>query len=112
MKNYVKGHGELTYKNTTGSAIVSGDVVPLTNRISIANGDIANDETGMVWTIGQFSLKKKTSDVIAQDAKVYWDTTNKEITTTVGSNKFAGLAATAQLSGDTKVTIDINQGAA
>ncbi len=110
MKNFVEDHGQILYENGTGSAIASGDVIPLTNRIAIANVDIAIAGTGCAWTEGQFKLAKATG-AISQDAKVYWDVSEEEITTTAEGNVLAGLASESAESADTEIIVDINKAA-
>lgn len=48
---------------------------------------------------GVFSITK-ASGAISQGAKVYWDNTNKNVTTTSSGNTLIGVAAKAALSGD------------
>lgn len=58
-----------------------------------------------VMTRGLFSLVKKSGDTPAVGAKLYWDDTNKYITTTSTSNTFVGLCTTAALSADPTVEV-------
>lgn len=69
-----------------------------TNQAS-AQGDIA-----VVSLEGVYTLPKATG-AITLGAKLYYDATNKNLTTTASGNTFAGYAFTAQQSGDTTVQL-------
>ena len=45
-----------------------------------------------------------------QGAKLYWDNTNKVLTTTASGNTIVGVAAAAAASGDATVAILLNVG--
>lgn len=64
-----------------------------------AQGDIA-----VVMLEGVFTVPK-ASGAITLGAKLYYDATNKNLTTTASGNTFAGYAYTAQQSGDTTVQV-------
>lgn len=66
-----------------------------------AQGDVA-----VVALEGVFTLPKATG-AITLGAKVYWDNTAKNITTTSASNTFCGYAWAAQASGDTTVQVKL-----
>ena len=91
---------------TLGSDVNVGDVVPLGNSmISIAcssglTGEVIAVETEKVWTINA-----KTADVISIGDTLYFDVTNRELTTTATSNIKAGIAVSSK--GATAGTIDI-----
>ena len=111
MKNKVRDSGQLAWTNGTGSAVVSGQCVPLTAYVGIAVDNIAAAASGVLNTSGVYTLAKEPSLAISQNAKVYWDATNSRITTTSSGNTLAGRAAAAALAADTTVDVDINVGA-
>ena len=109
MKSRVAPRGQVQYPNS-GSDIASGDVVPLTNRLGIAVGDIPQNKTGVLDIEGHFELPKQSGVALALDAKVYWDNAGQEADDDNG-NQFAGLCAKAALAGDATVVVDLNVGA-
>lgn len=107
MASYVQGDCLIDY--TPSSAVAAGDVVVLNDLIAVAPVAIAANALGAVSVEGVWSLPKATG-AIGQGAVVYWDSTNSNITTTSTSNKRAGKAAAAAVSGDTSVKVLINIG--
>jgi predicted RecA/RadA family phage recombinase len=55
-----------------------------------------------------FNLPKLSTDVVAQGDLLYWDNTNKRLTTTVGTNTLAGYATAAASGTATTVNISLN----
>ena len=107
MNNRKNGHGQILYP--AAATVESGEVIELTNRIGIALNDAASGETVPLAVEGIFELTKVTNDVVALDAKLYWDADTDKVTLDSGE-KYAGLAAKAAGSGVTTVQIDINKG--
>lgn len=97
----------LTLDYTPGSAVSAGDVVLLTDLLTVATHDIPANVLGAVAYNGIYELPK-ASGAIALGAAVYWDAGNSNITTTATSNKFAGHATKAAASGDTVVEVLLN----
>jgi predicted RecA/RadA family phage recombinase len=73
-----------TWPYTPSSAVAAGDVVVLTDGIAVASRPLG--------------------------AVVYWNTTNSNITATSAGGKRAGKVATAAVSGDATVWVDLNRG--
>jgi predicted RecA/RadA family phage recombinase len=59
-------------------------------------------------TEGVFDGTKKAGDTPAVGAKLYWDDTNKYLTTTSAGGVFVGVAYKAALSADPTVRIRLN----
>ena len=97
----------LDYANG-GTARASGAVVVIGTVVGICLNAIAANTTGSVQVCGVFTLPKLSTDAPAQGAAVYWDSGNSRITTTVGSNTLAGVAAVAAANGDTTVNVLLN----
>ena len=76
--------------------------------IGVALADIANNATGSVQIANVFTLPKLGTDTMAQGALVYWDNTNKRLTTTASGNTLAGKAFSAAGSGVTTVQVRLN----
>ncbi|MBL0318152.1 MAG: DUF2190 family protein [Alphaproteobacteria bacterium] len=106
-KNFVQEGKALNY--TAGADILSGDFVLIGTIGGIAKTAIANGKVGAVHITGIFNVAKATG-AITQGAKLYWDNTNKVLTTTASGNTIVGVAAAAALSGDATVAILLNVG--
>lgn len=92
---------------TPNADVANNEVVLLGTRIGVAITAIASGKQGSVQVEGVFELKKKTTDAPAQGASLYWDNTNKELTTTSAGNTLAGWAWKAAANGDTTVQIKL-----
>jgi len=74
----------------------------------IANNDFLNADTNLELQVeGVFDIAKDTS-VFAQGAVVYWDNTNKVVTSTSTSNLKIGVATLAALTGDATARVRLN----
>jgi predicted RecA/RadA family phage recombinase len=99
MKNLVR-KGEIIDYTNSGSAIASGDVVTVGNRIGIAETNIAaTTGNGPVRMEGVFLLAKTTSQAWTQGQDLFWDGT--KLTTVGTGNTRAGFADVAAASADT-----------
>lgn len=99
--NYISAGNTVDY-TAGGSAIASGQVVPLTDRVGIAKDAIAANTAGVLHVTGVWQVVKLSTDVVTQGQLLYWDNGNTRFTTTVGSNLLAGWAVAAA-SGSTTV---------
>ena len=102
----ILGEGEsLDY--TPGSAVAAGDVVVLGSiGVGVADSAIAANALGAVVVDGLVEFPKATGAINAY-AKVYWDATNKVVTTTATNNNLAGYAVAAAASGDATVRVKL-----
>jgi predicted RecA/RadA family phage recombinase len=105
--NYVQEGKTLNY--TAGADITSGQFVLVGTIGGVAKTDIANGKTGAVHVCGVFSLPK-ASGAVTQGAKLYWDDSESEVTTTATDNTLIGVAAAAAASGDSNVHVLLNVG--
>ena len=106
--NYIQEGKSLNY-TPSGSNLLSGDFVVIGSIGAIAKTDIADGKTGAVHIAGVFSVPKASGDV-TQGAKLYWNSTNINLTTTATGNTLVGVAADAAASGDANVKILLNVG--
>lgn len=90
---------------TATDAVGYMDVVPLEDRVGVAQQDIPAGGSGTVTLTGAFSFPAATGAAIKVGQKVYWDSTNSVITGTATNNTFAGYAITAKASAGTAVTV-------
>lgn len=106
MKNYVQDGHYIDY--TPGTAVTSGSMVLVGTRVGVAPSDIPAATPGTLRVTGVFTVTKLTSDNVAQGAALYWDNTNKRLTTTSAGNTYAGWAHAAAGTSATTVNIKIN----
>lgn len=106
MKNAVSHGNVLPFLAV--AAVASGAMVLIGSRVGVAVADIAAGATGSVQVVGEFTVTKLGTDVVAQGALLYWDNTNKRLTTTSSGNTLAGFATAAAGSGAGTVNIKIN----
>ena len=105
--NYVQEGKALNY--TAGADIKSGDFVLIGALGGVAKTDIANGKSGAVHVKGVFSVAK-ASGAVTQGAKLYWNSTNSNLTTTASGNTIVGVAAEAAASGEATVKLLLNVG--
>jgi predicted RecA/RadA family phage recombinase len=80
--------------------VAAGDVVIIGDLAGIAKLDIKAGTLGALALVGVFDIPKATGEgtAIAAGTIVFWDATNKIVTTTAGDNKYLGKTVIA--SGD------------
>lgn len=106
--NYIQDGKALNY-TPSGADVASGDFLVIGAIGAVAKTDIADGKTGAVHTCGIFSVAK-ASGAITQGAKLYWNSTNSNLTTTASGNTLVGVAAAAAASGDATVPLLLNVG--
>lgn len=91
-------------KDTATAALSAGDVVLTSGgRHGFTLVDVAIDEDYAKITKCERVKAAKATGAITVDAPLYWDDTNKEVTTTSTDNTLIGFAAEAAESADTHV---------
>ncbi len=106
--NYIQEGKALNY-TPSGADVSSGDLVVIGTIAGIAKTDIADGKTGAVHISGVFSVAK-ASGAVSQGAKLYWNSSNSNLTTTASGNTLVGVAAAAALSGDATIPLLLNVG--
>lgn len=97
----------MDYQNS-GSAISSGDVVVLGDRIGIAKTDIAaTTGKGTVELEGVYELTSDTGTTYAQGDQLFWDAGNSRLTKTGTGNVPAGRAHEAKASVGTTALVNL-----
>jgi predicted RecA/RadA family phage recombinase len=104
MKKLAQKGRIMQYANA-GSAIASGDVVVLVQRIGVALEDIATSASGSVQLDEVHTLTSDTGTAYAQGDKLYWDAGNSRLTKTATANIPAGEAHEAKVSGGTTAKV-------
>lgn len=100
MKNYKQPGLTMEYQNS-GSAIASGDVVVLVNRVGVALTDIAaTTGKGTVQLEGVYEMAKDADESFAQGDVLYFDANDSTMTKTAAGNTPAGVAHEIALTAD------------
>ena len=73
MKNFVEEGDVKTWTNSTGSNVVSGQVVKMSHMLGIAVTDIADGATGAVRIRCVYTVPKVSAAVFAVGEKLLWD---------------------------------------
>lgn len=95
MKNYIQPGDtlSLTAPNATADVDVSsGDGVLVGTLFGVAVADALKGEAVQIQTRGVFELAKVSAQAWTEGAKIYWDNTNKQCTTTSSGNSLIGVA--------------------
>lgn len=82
-------------------AVSSGGGVLVGNLFGIALADAASGASVEIRRVGVWDVAKATGETWTQGALVYWNNTNKNLTTTVATNELVGVAMQAQAGADT-----------
>jgi len=93
MKTYVQS-GE-TVGMTAPYAVSAGGGAKIGSLFGIAQADAASGATVQLATRGVFTVAKTSALAITAGAKLYWDDTNKVLTTTASTNLLVGIALEA-----------------
>lgn len=106
MKNFVQLGDTVTL--TMPADVSSGDVVVVGDQLGVAIMDGLTGERKPVKTTGVFNLPKATAMTFNEGVILYWDDTNKVVTTSASSNKAIGNAMEAGTNGPTSVLVRLN----
>lgn len=99
MKNFVQPGDVISV--TAPAAVAAGVGVLVGSLFGVAVNTAANGAAVEIATRGVFDLAKTTAEAWTQGQRLYWNDTTKAVTTTASTNKLIGVAAQAQLAGDT-----------
>jgi predicted RecA/RadA family phage recombinase len=105
MKNFIQQGDNLTL--TSPYDVASGGGFLVGSIFSVASAAAKSGEAVVGVTKGVFALAKATGEAWTVGAKLYWDNTNKRLTTTASSNTLVGVATAAAQSGDTSGNIKL-----
>ena len=113
MKNCIRPEGQfvpLAIPYTGGATAGQGILVGA--LFGVAQKDGAQNEVVECAVVGEFDLTKEPSLAISQGARVFWDNTNRRITTTTTGNFHVGFCTVAALATDTTVRVLLGRGPA
>ena len=85
--------------------ILSGQGMLVGAFFGVAAMDAAQSAPVECETRGEFELTKEPTLAITQGARVFWDNTNRRITTTATGNFQVGICTIAALAADTTVRL-------
>lgn len=94
MKNYINKGERMTFTAPT-DGVTSGVPVLIGALLVVPIATVAQTMKFAGQTVGVISYTKPGSQAWTEGAKIYWDNTAKNFTTTVGSNTLVGVAAEA-----------------
>ena len=92
----------MPYDRTSGQGVLVGAL------FGVAAVDTLSGITAEVATAGVFDITKEAPLVIAVGARVFWDNTNRRVTTTATANTAIGHAVVAAASADITVRMRLS----
>ncbi len=104
MKNFVQ-EGNVIAFTTPSGGVTSGQAKLFGAILGVAVADYAETTIGQYTVRGVFTLPKLSTDVVAEGAMLYWDSTNSRLTVTASGNTKVGYASSAAGNGATTVNI-------
>jgi len=102
MKNFVQDGRVISV--TAPYNLASGGGCRIGGIFGVSNGTYLSGNVAQIHTQGVFDIVKATGAVTAGD-DIYWDNTNKVVTTVAAGNKRIGVAIAAALSGDASARV-------
>lgn len=105
-KNFVQQGDAMSFVNTTGNPIASGDAVIVGTRVGAALVDIPDAAAGSVRLTGVFRLPKAAAVAFAQGAPVYLPANSQPVDDQATGTP-AGYAFEAAAGGDPDVLVKL-----
>lgn len=109
MKNYVQpgdslSAGPFPYAVSAGGGVLMGGAL-----FGVAVDDTASGATGVLVTEGVFDVTKATTagEIYTLGQRLFWDNTNKRITSTSTGNVCVGYAVSTAATADTTVRMNV-----
>jgi predicted RecA/RadA family phage recombinase len=103
MKNAVEKGNSFPF--TAPYALTGGQGVQVGTLFGVSYADAVISGLGRASVAGIFDLTKEPALAISAGARVFWDNTNRRITTTATANVCIGWAVVAALGGDATVRV-------
>ena len=101
-KNKIQDGNIINY--TPGADVSSGDIIKMNDRFGIAMTDIAAGKTGAVAVVGVWEVPKASGETWGVGQQLYWDNTNKVVTTSDGTGANAKFGYAVEAAADTATT--------
>jgi predicted RecA/RadA family phage recombinase len=105
MRNYIQPGDSLAVAVPYVGGVTSGQGVLVGALFGVAAVDGAQNATVEAQTVGVFDITKEPALAITAGARVFWDNTNRRITTTATGNFQVGIATAAALAADATVRV-------
>lgn len=106
MKNFVHPGNTITlpapYDVASGAGLLVGLIFGIATNGALSGADV---ETSLE---GVYDVTTLSTDTPAVGAALYWDNTNKRLTTTSSGNTKVGVAVKAKLTGEATARIRLN----
>jgi predicted RecA/RadA family phage recombinase len=113
MKNCIRPDGRsIPLAVPYSGGVTAGQGVLVGALFGVAQTGGAQNEVVECAVVGEFELTKEPSLAISVGARVYWDNTNRRITTSATGNFHVGFCTVAALATDTTVRVLLGRGPA
>lgn len=109
MRNFIQPGNSLAIAVPYASGVTAGQGVLVGALFGVAATDGAQNAIIEAATLGVFDITKQPSLAITAGVRVFWDDTNRRITTAATGNFQVGIATTAALAADTTVRVWLNR---
>ena len=109
MRNFVQPGDSLAVAVPYAGGVTAGQGVLVGALFGVAAVDGAQNAVIEAATQGVFDLTKEPALAISAGARVFWDNTNRRITTTATGNFSIGIATAAALAADATVRVWLNR---
>ena len=109
MRNFVQPGDSLAITVPYAGGVTAGQGVLVGALFGVAAVDGAQNAVIEAATQGVFDLTKEPSLAITAGARVFWDNTNRRVTTTATGNFSIGIATAAALAADATVRVWLNR---
>jgi predicted RecA/RadA family phage recombinase len=103
MRNFVQPGDSLPLSVPYAGGVLSGQGVLVGALFGVAAFDGAQNAAVECQTKGVFDLAKEPALAIAAGARLFWDNTNRRLTTAATGNHQVGIAVQAALAADATV---------
>ena len=105
MRNFIQPGDSLALAVPYAAGVTAGQGVLVGALFGIAAVDAVQNAVIECQIKGVFDITKEPALAITAGARVFWDNSNRRITTTATSNFAVGFAAVAALAADTTVRV-------
>lgn len=109
MRNFVQPGDSLAVAVPYAGGVTAGQGVLVGALFGVAAVDGAQNAVIEAATQGVFDLTKEPALAITAGARVFWDNTNRRVTTTATGNFSIGIATAAALAADATVRVWLNR---
>ena len=103
MRNFIQPDDSLALAIPYAGGVTSGQGVLVGAIFGVAAVDAAQNVFAECQTKGVFDITKEPALAITAGARLFWDNTNRRLTTTLTGNFQVGVATQAALAADTTV---------